>query len=120
MVPVRRGFEWLVQFYLESGGDIWGGGDLPKLASAGYLSIAQEIQAIDGATGDEFPQGPKWKVRVPTQLVALRSDSALPVWQRDPITGDYVLTNPPPDVLPDAAPPAKTTRGKGKTSKKNG
>lgn len=70
---------------------------LPELLDVGsplYLAITEEVKAKDGAEPETFDD--EWEVRVPTELVRLRSDSILPTWSErldasnNPIKGDFV------------------------------
>ena len=56
VVPVRPGFEALMDYFLLTG-QIWGGGSLPSITDSTYLSIAQEVRDSSGARGDEQPVG---------------------------------------------------------------
>lgn len=82
VLPVRPGFETAVAHFLDTG-EIWEGADPPLLSSPLYVSIIQEIKERDLATGTEVPQGDPWDVRLPTTLVRLRSNGALPSWQKN-------------------------------------
>jgi len=69
VVPVRPGFEDAVVYYLETG-DIWNGGDLVLDNEDDlYISIADEMQVIEGAVEDE------WETRVPTSLTMIQKDT---------------------------------------------
>ncbi|MBO0901167.1 hypothetical protein J1G43_14470 [Cellulomonas sp. zg-ZUI22] len=81
VVPVRPGFEAAVSHYLERG-KIWNGGPAPTVNDSTYLPIVKEIQAAQGAPGDERPVGEPWLVRLPTTLVKLRPDDELPSWHK--------------------------------------
>jgi hypothetical protein len=82
VVPARPGFEGAIDHYLKLG-ELWNGGPLPTVSSELYLSIADEIAERLDRPGDEIPQGEAWLVRIPTTLVRLRSDDALPRWIQD-------------------------------------
>ena len=94
VVPVRRGFEDAVNYYMETG-DIWGGGGL-VLASDDdlYLSIAEELQEIEGVVGRE------WQTRVPTTLTIIQGnsvfleDQALPCCNHQEQTGTDTRLRP--------------------------
>ncbi|ROS75459.1 hypothetical protein EDF32_1869 [Cellulomonas sp. PhB143] len=79
--PVRPGFEAAVAHYLETG-EIWDGGQAPDVSDPLYVPILKEIQEAQGAPGAETPHGEPWLVRLPTTLVALRQDDALPSWTK--------------------------------------
>jgi hypothetical protein len=82
VVPVRPGFEGAVDHFMTFG-EIWNGGPLPAISTDLYLPIADELAERLDQPGDEIPQGDPWEVRVPTSLVKLRSDDALPKWKKD-------------------------------------
>jgi hypothetical protein len=88
VVPVRPGFEDAFQYYLVTG-QVWMGGGLPSVSDPTYLPIAEEMKEQLGAPGSETPVGDSWEFRLPTQLIKLRKDDALPTWTR---SGNY----PPP------------------------
>lgn len=87
-VPARRGFEGAIDHFLTFG-EIWNGGPLPPISSPLYLPIADEIAERLDMPGDEVPQGEPWTVRVPTSLVKLRADDALPRWEQN-AAGEWV------------------------------
>lgn len=60
------------------------GGALPPISDDTYLPIADELTERLGRPGDEIPVGDPWEVRVPTSLVRLRADDALPTWSKQP------------------------------------
>ena len=81
VVPARPGFESQVQLFLDYG-IIWGGGPVPGPDEAGYLSVADEIKAmqkgaVDGTLVDN------WDVTLPTTLVVIDPDSVMPVKNPD-------------------------------------
>jgi hypothetical protein len=61
-------------------GETWDGGPLPSITSKLYVPIADEIAERTGKPQGELPQGEPWEVTLPTTLVKLRSDDALPTW----------------------------------------
>ena len=70
LVPVRPECTEAVMYYLETG-DIWLGGDLVAETDDDlYLSIAEELQVIEGQVEDE------WETRVPTTLTLAQQFSA--------------------------------------------
>ena len=70
LVPVRPECTEAVMYYLETG-DIWLGGDLVAETDDDlYLSIAEELQIIEGQVEDE------WETRVPTTLTLAQQFSA--------------------------------------------
>lgn len=69
VVPVRPGFEDAVTYYLETG-DIWNGEGVALSDDDDlYVSIADEMQTIDGTVEKE------WETRVPTALNIVQGDS---------------------------------------------
>ena len=69
VIPVRKGFEDAVNYYLETG-DIWNGGGLVlDFDDDLYLSIDEELQEIEGAVEEE------WETRVPTTLTIVQGNS---------------------------------------------
>ncbi|EHR69853.1 hypothetical protein BurJ1DRAFT_0980 [Burkholderiales bacterium JOSHI_001] len=77
VVPARPGFENHVQFFLATG-IMWSGGPVPAIDDEDYLSIADEIRAMQRRPADGTPAGEPWEVRVPTTLVWLENESPLP------------------------------------------
>jgi len=88
VVPVRPGFELVVDHFLATG-EVWQGGEPPPVTSDTYVPIAEELAEQLGAPGEEQPQGEPWDVSVPTSLVLLRGDGSLPRWHKDE-DGDWV------------------------------
>ncbi|MCH2229206.1 MAG: hypothetical protein MK105_02585 [Crocinitomicaceae bacterium] len=69
VVPVRPGFEEAVSYYMETG-DIWNGGGLVLDSDDDlYLSIAEEMETIEGVVEEE------WKTRVPSTLTVIQNSS---------------------------------------------
>ena len=94
VLPVRLGFEWAVHFYFHTGLP-WLGGGLPpigdKTQNPLYLDIAEEIKALTGggeAGEAETPIGEPWEYTLPTTLIKLRKDDALPEWHRLGVDGN--------------------------------
>ncbi len=83
VIPVRPGFETLVNYFLMTG-EVWGGGALPLVTDSAYLPITEEIREASGAPGNEVPVGDAWEVRLPTTLIKLRDDHDTPEWKQDP------------------------------------
>ena len=73
-------------------GEPWMGGPLPPISSPLFLPIAVELAERLHRPGQEIPVGDSWDVRLPTNLVHLRTKSDLPVWKKD-ATGRW---NPEP------------------------
>ena len=88
VISVRPGFEHAIAHFLNTG-ETWDGGDLPDLTSPLYLSIIEEIREHDKAPGREVPQGDPWEVRLPTTLVKLRDNAALPSFKKN-AQGEWV------------------------------
>jgi hypothetical protein len=72
VLAARPGFEDQVNFYVQYG-ILWGGGPIPAPGDPDYLSVADEIKAMQ--------QGPTdvtvidtWQVRLPTALIWLQND----------------------------------------------
>jgi hypothetical protein len=78
VVPVRRGFEDMVETFLATD-QLWGGGQIPRVGDDLYISIAQEIQELLDAPDEGTPEGEPWEVRLPTTLAILQQDGKLPV-----------------------------------------
>jgi len=69
VVPVRRGFEDAITYYLDTG-DIWLGGDLVLHTDDElYLSVAEELREIEGVVEEE------WETRMPTTLTIVQGES---------------------------------------------
>jgi len=69
VIPVRKGFEEAVDYYMETG-DIWNGGGLVLDTDDDlYLSIDEELLEIEGFVDDE------WQTRVPTTLTIVQGRS---------------------------------------------
>ena len=69
VIPVTPGFEDAVAYYIETG-DIWNGGDMVVDHEDDlYVSIADEMQIIEGKIEDE------WETRVPTNLTIIQKDT---------------------------------------------
>jgi hypothetical protein len=77
VVPARPGFESQVQLFLDYG-ILWGGGPVPGPDEAGYLSVADEIRAMQRGAADGTKVD-SWDVTLPTTLVVIDPDSKMPV-----------------------------------------
>ncbi len=88
VVPVREGFEGAVDHFMTFG-EPWMGGPLPTVSSEHYLPIADELAELSGRPKNEVEDGDPWPVYVPTNLVKLRDDDALPEWEKD-ANGEWV------------------------------
>jgi hypothetical protein len=85
VVPARPGFEDLVNYFRYTG-CIWGGKQPPAPNDPGYLSVAQEIQALQTGATDGTPVGSSWEISLPTMLL----------WAGDDPT--TLPTNPNPSI----------------------
>jgi len=93
VVPARPGFEQMVNFFLYTS-CIWSGQSPPSPNDPGYLSVADEIQAIQVGATDGTAIYPPWEVVLPTTLL----------WaETDPTT---LPTNPNATIGPPPQPPA--------------
>ncbi|MBL0125862.1 MAG: hypothetical protein IPP83_00060 [Flavobacteriales bacterium] len=71
LVPVRNTYVKAVLHYLNTGGEIWNGEDVPAPDDPLYVSIIDEIMEADGYfEGGEIESEP-WLSKVPTSLVYL-------------------------------------------------
>ncbi|WGH74658.1 hypothetical protein P8625_11235 [Tenacibaculum tangerinum] len=71
VVPVRPGFEEMVNWYMKTG-EIWyGQGMVTDMDNDLYVSIAEEMQTIEGEVEGT------WETRVPTTLTVLQADSVV-------------------------------------------
>lgn len=69
-VPVRQGFEKAVSYFMATG-EVWMGGDLVLDTDDDlYLSIAEELEVIEGQVEEE------WETTLPTTLTIVQKDSA--------------------------------------------
>ena len=82
VVPTRKFFEAAVLHFMETG-QVWSGGPPPDVTSAECVSIITEIKEATGAPGNEIAVGDPWEVRLPTELVRLRTSAALPSWTKN-------------------------------------
>ncbi|HSE41817.1 MAG TPA: hypothetical protein VLH08_13725, partial [Acidobacteriota bacterium] len=82
VVPVRRGFEEAVDYYMETG-DIWNGGGLVLDTDDDlYLSIDEELLEVEGFVANE------WQTRVPTTLTIVQGRSVFLEDEGLPCCGD--------------------------------
>lgn len=71
VVPVRLGFEEMVNWYMKTG-EIWNGqGMVTDMDDDLYVSVAEEMQTIEGEVEGT------WETRVPTTLTVLQADSVV-------------------------------------------
>jgi hypothetical protein len=99
VIPVRRGFEDAVDYYMETG-DIWNGGGLVLDTDDDlYLSIDEELHEIEGFVGKE------WQTRVPTSLTIVQGssvfleDEGLPCCNKLEESGADTLLRPSTAIL---------------------
>ncbi|MBX7129673.1 MAG: hypothetical protein IT225_05070 [Flavobacteriales bacterium] len=71
LVPVRPSYTKAVLHYLSTGGEIWGGEDVPLPDDPMYVSIVEEIMEADGYFEGSENEGEPWLSKVPTSLVYL-------------------------------------------------
>lgn len=76
VLAARPGFEDQVNFYVRFG-ILWGGGPVPAPADPDYLSIADEIKAMQQRPLDVMVVD-TWQVRLPTTLIWLENPDGLP------------------------------------------
>jgi hypothetical protein len=76
VLAARPGFEDQVNFFIEFG-IIWGGGPMPAPGDPNYLSIADEIRAMQQRPLDVTVLD-TWQVRLPTTLIWLENPNGLP------------------------------------------
>lgn len=76
LVPVRPGFEKAILHYLNTGGEIWNGEDVPMPDDPLYVSIIDEIMEADGYFEGGVPEGDPWLTKVPTSLVYLHNPNS--------------------------------------------
>lgn len=88
VLAARPGFEDQVNFYVQFG-ILWGGGPMPAPGDPDYLSIADEIKAMQ-----QQPLGvtviDTWQVVLPTTLIWLENPDGLPTNQNKTITYPFV------------------------------
>jgi hypothetical protein len=77
VVSARPGFEHHVKLFVHCG-KIWSGGSVPSPQDPDYLSIADEIRAMNQAPDEGEPLD-WWDARLPTTLVWLEGATPLPV-----------------------------------------
>jgi hypothetical protein len=82
-LPARLGFSMEVLYFLQSGNP-WTTGPISGLTSKYYQSLALEMEEADKADAQEVAVGGPIYTVVPTELVTLRADSNLPMWDYDP------------------------------------
>jgi hypothetical protein len=100
VVPVRPGFEVAVCSHLGISPPMpWQAGQPPILDGDPYISIAEEIKSAQTSLVAPVRVDKPWIVRLPTTLVKLKDDHALPVF-RDPTPPDPAPDDPAPKPPP--------------------
>lgn len=92
-VPVNPEFEHEILHFIETG-QIWAGGDEAPVTSEQNVALLEELleyRALHGT--EEVAEGDKFSVRLPTTLVGLRPDDALPTWEWDEAAGEWVASD---------------------------
>lgn len=80
VVPVRRGAERGLIYYLETG-KIWEGNNPPVINDPVYLALIQELEKVnEEEAASAVPEGAPWKQTIPTNLVCL-DGKLLPNWE---------------------------------------
>jgi hypothetical protein len=82
VVAARPGYANAVNHWLWFGRP-WGGGPAPAPGQEAYVSIADEIRALNQAPDGGEPQE-SWEVRLPTTLIWLDPDPSLPKYNTSP------------------------------------
>jgi hypothetical protein len=77
VLPVRRGFESTVCFFLATG-RLWSGGPAPWVNHPLYIPLAAELRAAQALPDGGIQEGAPWELRLPTTLVWLQDDAQLP------------------------------------------
>jgi flagella basal body P-ring formation protein FlgA len=100
VVPVRPGYERPVIFFLKTG-LLWGGGYLSLFTSQDMLDVYADVEL--GRQFDPPLQiGDPWEIRLPTSMVMLQEDGALPVFPPEPATEEPPAVEEP---VPDESVP---------------
>ncbi len=73
LIPVRNAYVKAVLHYLNTGGEIWNGEDVPTPDDPLYVSIIDEIMEADGYFEGGEAVGEPWLSKVPTSLVYLQN-----------------------------------------------
>ena len=73
LIPVRNAYVKAVLHYLNTGGEIWNGEDVPTPDHPLYVSIIDEIMEADGYFEGGEVVGEPWLSKVPTSLVYLQN-----------------------------------------------
>ncbi|MDX2214937.1 MAG: hypothetical protein SFY66_16740 [Oculatellaceae cyanobacterium bins.114] len=83
IVPVSPAYNDSILYFLESqekdiNKKIWQGGEPPRLNDPLFISIAEEFKNKTDDLSGATPEGESWEFTVPTTLVWLQKDDALP------------------------------------------
>ena len=78
-MPVHPAYNDAVMYYLENNGAIWNGGEPPRLNDPMFISLADELRNLTDDLQGATPEGDPWQVILPTTLVYLQKDAALPI-----------------------------------------
>jgi hypothetical protein len=89
VVPARPGFENVVNYFLYTS-CVWSGQAPPGPNDPGYLSVADEIQALQVGATTGTPVGDPWEVTLPTTLLWAGTDPG-----RLPINANATIGSPP-------------------------
>ncbi len=90
LVPVRPGYETAVTDFMQTGA-VPTGADLGDVTSPLYVPLLQELREPDTALDSGTPYSQPWEVRLPTTLLAMRSDATLPRWEQVAGTPGWVV-----------------------------
>jgi hypothetical protein len=80
LVPVHPGYNDAVMYFMENDGAIWGGGDPPRVDDPLFIALADELREQTDDLANATPEGSPWQVILPTTLVYLQKDAALPAF----------------------------------------
>jgi hypothetical protein len=84
LVPVQRTYEKALMYFLETA-QIWNGGEAPTINNEHYVSIVEEMEESQDVAFDKGePYGDPWEYTLPTTLVMLQEDAALPEFVESP------------------------------------
>jgi hypothetical protein len=92
VVPVRKGFQSAVSFYMITG-KVYGGTGDPDIVDPLYTPILTEIEERTGADQGETAVGDPWETRLPTSLLYVRPEGGLPSWRRESPDGWHWIPN---------------------------
>jgi len=81
IVPVRPGYEYQAQLFVDYG-LLWGGGSAPGPEDPEYLSLATEIEELQKGAKDGTVVR-SWTVKIPTHMVALDATGSFPMENPD-------------------------------------